>query len=80
MSQFDDILETSKPTPDKPEKYMVTYDFSYGFTVMFFLILIQLLYAIYKRSPEAIRLDVALLLGSIMMLADYFGSWILMDL
>ena len=34
----------------------------------------------YKRSPEAIRLDVALLLGSIMMLADYFGSWILMDL
>ena len=80
MSQLDDILMKSKPTPVKPEKYMVTYDFSYGFTVMFFLILMQLCYAIYKRSPEAIRLDVALLLGSIMMLADYFGSWILMDL
>ena len=39
MSWLDDILMKSKPTPVKPEKYMVTYDFSYGFTVMFFLIL-----------------------------------------
>ena len=79
MNWLDDVVVNAKPTPPKPTKYMVTYDYSWGFSIMFVLILLQLAYAAYKRSPEAIRLDAALLLGSIMMLADYFSSWILMD-
>ena len=79
MNWLDDVVVNAEPTPPKPTKYMVTYDYSWGFSIMFVLILLQLAYAAYKRSPEAIRLDAALLLGSIMMLADYFSSWILMD-
>ena len=47
---------------------------------MFFLILFQLGYAIHKTAPEAIRLDAAMLLGSTMLLADYFNQWWLLDL
>ena len=59
---------------------MINYQYSYGFTIMFFLLLCQLVYALYKRSPEAIMLDAALIAGSIMIFADYFDNWILLDL
>ena len=47
---------------------------------MFILILCQLVYAIHKKAPEAIRLDAAMLIGSIMILADFFDSWIILDI
>lgn len=47
---------------------------------MFILILFQLVYAIHKKAPEAIRLDAAMLVGSIMILADFFNSWIILDI
>ena len=62
-----------------PNRYEVDYDSSYGFTIMFFLMLGQLIYAIHKKAPEAIRLDAALFPGTIMILSDYFSLWWLLD-
>ena len=53
---------------------------TYGFSVMSLLILIQLLLAIYYKAPEAIKLDAALLGGTLIFFADYFEEWWILDL
>ena len=53
---------------------------TYGFSVMFILILIQLLLAFYYKAPEAIKLDAALLGGTLIFFADYFEKWWILDL
>ena len=52
---------------------------TYGFSVMFVLLLIQLFLAIYYKAPEAIKLDAALLGGTLIFFADYFEEWWLLD-
>ena len=52
---------------------------TYGFSVMFVLILTQLFVAIYYKAPEALKLDAALLGGTLIFFADYFEKWWILD-
>ena len=52
---------------------------TYGFSVMFLLILVQLILAVYHQAPEAIKLDAALLGGTLIFFADFFENWYLLD-
>jgi len=63
----------------KPDSDQVVHDSSYGFTVMFVLIVLQLVYAIGMKAWVAIWLDAALLPGSMIIVADYFNQWWLLD-
>lgn len=47
---------------------------------MLFFILLQLIYAIYRKASEAKKLDAALLGGTTIILADYFNMWWLLDI
>ena len=57
----------------------IVHDATYGFSIMFILILLQLFLGIYYKAPEAIKLDAALLGGTMIFFADYFNKWWVLD-